>query len=77
MDFIRTVQQRGPTATADYNGALERHNIFNHVILAEINLFQKDKVHDLHNYMKTIMTEQIQFYERVTNELRTAVDTLQ
>lgn len=64
-EFIRTVQQRGPVATPDYNGAIQRNNILNHVILAEINLFQRDKVRDLHSYMKILINEQIQFYERV------------
>ena len=65
MEFIRTVQQRGPTATPDFNGALQRYNVLNHVVLAEISHFQRNKVTDLHAYMKTVMAEQIRFYEKV------------
>ena len=72
-DFIRSVQQRGPAATADFNGALHRNTVFQHAVLAEINHFQKEKVHDFLAYLKTFMNEQIQFYEKVSS-LQRALD---
>lgn len=59
---MKTVQQRGPS---DLAGALHRHLVLNHVVLAEINFFQKEKVDDLNMYLKTLVDEQIQFYEKV------------
>jgi hypothetical protein len=59
---MKTNQQRG---TADFSNAVYRHHILNHVVLAEINFFQKEKVTDLNVYLKTLVDEQIQFYEKV------------
>ena len=62
---MRTVQQRGPTAIPDYNTVISRSQVLNHVVLAEINFFQKEKVDDLSAYMKTLLNEQMQFYDKV------------
>ena len=43
--------------------------MLNHVVLAEINFFQQEKVTDLSQYMKTFVDEQIQFYEKVKKML--------
>ncbi|CAF3981534.1 unnamed protein product, partial [Rotaria sp. Silwood1] len=71
-EFIRNIQQRGPSTVSDYNGVIHRSQVLNHVVLAEINFFQKEKVQDLNLYMKTLMHEQIQFYEQITSELHDA-----
>ena len=59
---MRSLQQRPP---ADLNIILHRSQVLNHVVLAEINFFQKEKVKDLNLYLKTLIDEQIQFYEKV------------
>lgn len=63
---MRTVQQRAPSTTTDFSSAIHRNHVLNHVVLAEINFFQQEKVTDLNSYMKTLVDEQIQFYEKVT-----------
>src|SRR5438094_583797 len=65
MEFIRNTQQRNSSGTSNLIGVIHRNQILNHVILAEINLFQKDKVNDLKLYMKSLLDEQIEFYEKV------------
>ncbi|CAF2514305.1 unnamed protein product [Rotaria sp. Silwood2] len=74
-DFIRNIQQRGPSTVSDFNSVINRAQVLNHVVLAEINFFQKEKVKDLNLYMKTLMNEQILFYEQITSELRDAAMT--
>ncbi|CAF0936610.1 unnamed protein product [Adineta steineri] len=69
---MRTVQQRGQT---DLANALHRNLVLNHVVLAEINYFQNEKVNDLNNYLKALVDEQIQFYENIVSELRTSSAT--
>ncbi len=59
---MKSNQQRGPT---DLSSAVLRGHTLNHVVLAEINFFQKEKVNDLNIYLKTLIEEQIQFYEKV------------
>jgi len=59
---MKTNQQRG---TADFSNAVYRIHVLNHVVLAEINFFQREKVNDLNIYLKTLIDEQIQFYEKV------------
>lgn len=59
---MKTLQQRTP---ADFTSAIHRDHTLNHVVLAEINFFQKEKVLDLNNYLKTLVEAQIQFYEKV------------
>ncbi len=59
---MKSNQQRGPT---DLSSAVLRGHTLNHVVLAEINFFQKEKVNDLKMYMQTLLNEQIQFYEQV------------
>ncbi|CAF3611984.1 unnamed protein product [Adineta steineri] len=71
-EFMRTVQQRGQT---DLANALHRNLVLNHVVLAEINYFQNEKVNDLNNYLKALVDEQIQFYENIVSELRTSSAT--
>jgi hypothetical protein len=63
---MRTVQQRAPSTTTDFSSAIHRNHVLNHVVLAEVNFFQQEKVTDLNVYMKTLVDEQIQFYEKVT-----------
>jgi len=58
---MKTIQQR----TNDFSSAIHRDHTLNHVVLAEINFFQKEKVNDLNVYLKTLIEEQIQFYEKV------------
>ncbi|CAF3985360.1 unnamed protein product [Rotaria sp. Silwood2] len=65
-DFIKTVSQRAPP---DFSNAIHRGHVLNHVVLAEINFFQREKVTDLKAYMKTLVDEQIQFYEKVSAAL--------
>ncbi|CAF1281027.1 unnamed protein product [Rotaria sordida] len=65
-EFIKTASQRAP---ADFSNAIHRGHVLNHVVLAEINFFQKEKVIDLKQYMKTLIDEQIQFYEKVSSSL--------
>ncbi len=64
-EFIRNVQQRGASSTPDLNGVIHRNQALNYVVLAEINFFQKEKVKDLKLYMKSLLDEQIEFYEKV------------
>lgn len=71
-DFMKTIQQRGVT---DFSTAVHRNYVLNHVVLAEINFFQREKVDDFSNYFKTLVDEQIQFYEQITSELRSASAT--
>lgn len=59
---MKTIQNRG---TADFTNAVHRNLILNYVVLAEINFFQNEKVSDLNVYLKTLVEEQIQFYEKV------------
>lgn len=59
---MKTNQQRG---TADFSNAINRVHVLNHVALAEINFFQREKVRDLNAYLQTLIDEQIQFYEKV------------
>ncbi len=42
-----------------------RNQVLNHVVLAEINYFQKEKVNDLKLYMKSFLKQQIDFYQKV------------
>ncbi|UJR37399.1 hypothetical protein I4U23_030104 [Adineta vaga] len=70
-DFMKTVQQRG----IDVSDAARRAHDLNHVVLAEINFFQKQKVKDLNEYLKNVVDEQIQFYEKIAGELREASAT--
>ncbi|CAM4772641.1 unnamed protein product [Rotaria magnacalcarata] len=72
FEFMRSLQQRPP---ADFNSILHRSQVLNHVVLAEINFFQKEKVKDLNLYMKTLIDEQVQFYEKITSELKDATVT--
>lgn len=65
MEFIRSTQTRGPSAAPDLNATLHRSQALNHVVLAEINYFQKEKVRDLKVYLKSLLDEQIDFYEKV------------
>ncbi|CAF0776928.1 unnamed protein product [Rotaria sp. Silwood1] len=65
-DFIKTASQRAPP---DFSNAIHRGHVLNHVVLAEINFFQKEKVADLKVYMKTLVDEQIQFYEKISAAL--------
>ncbi|CAF1162187.1 unnamed protein product [Adineta ricciae] len=69
-ECIRNVQQRGLTGTPDFAGAIHRSQILNHVILAEINFFQREKVYDFNTYLKQLLHEQIMFYENITEKLR-------
>jgi hypothetical protein len=62
---MRSLQQRAPSGTGDFTSAIHRSHVLNHVVLAEINFFQQEKVTDLNAYMKTFVDEQIQFYEKV------------
>jgi hypothetical protein len=59
---MKTIQQRAP---ADFTSAIHRDHTLKHVVLAEINFFQKEKVNDLNVYLRTLVDEQIQFYEKV------------
>ena len=59
---MKTNQQRG---TADFSNAVNRVHVLNHVVLAEINFFQREKVDDFNVYLKALVDEQIQFYEKV------------
>lgn len=64
---MKTLQQRGVT---DFSQAVHRNYVLNHVVLAEINFFQREKVDDFSNYFKTFVDEQIKFYEEVnSNEM--------
>jgi len=74
-EFIRNAQTRGASATPDLNGAMHRNQVLNYVVLAEINFFQKEKVNDLKMYMQSLLDEQIEFYEKITSELRGALST--
>ncbi|CAF3921237.1 unnamed protein product, partial [Rotaria magnacalcarata] len=69
-EFIKTLQQR--TASSDFTNAIHRGLVLNHVVLAEINFFQKEKVTDLKVYMKGLVDEQTEFYEKVSSSLRDA-----
>ncbi|CAF1176537.1 unnamed protein product [Adineta ricciae] len=69
-EFIRNVQQRGSTGTPDFAGAIHRSQVLNHVILAEINFFQREKVYDFNTYLKQLLHEQIMFYENIVEKLR-------
>lgn len=60
---MKTVQNR---AVTDLVNVADRYQTLNHVVLAEINFFQREKVQDLNAYLKALMDEQIQFYERVS-----------
>lgn len=73
-EYLRNAQRN--SIAPDLNGANQRNQILNHVILAEINFFQKAKVNDLKVYIKTLLDEQINFYEKITTELRTSISTL-
>jgi hypothetical protein len=64
---MKTIQQRAPSTATDFSSAIHRNHVLNHVVLAEINYFQKEKVNDLNSYMKVLIDEQIQFYEKVNS----------
>lgn len=49
-----------------------RREIISHVTFAEINLFNRDKVDDFNNYMKTYLQQQITFYSEITECLKRA-----
>jgi hypothetical protein len=66
---MKTVQQRAPSTATDFSSAIHRNHVLNHVVLAEINYFQKEKVNDLNSYMKILIDEQIQFYQKVNSFL--------
>ncbi|UJR08836.1 hypothetical protein I4U23_013090 [Adineta vaga] len=74
-EFLRNIQQRGATGTPDFAGIIHRSQVLNHVVLAEINFFQREKVYDFTTYLKQLLHEQIQFYENITAELREAAAT--
>ena len=58
---MKTVQQRG----IDASDAARRYHDLNHVVLAEINFFQKQKVIDLNQYLSEVVDEQTNFYGEV------------
>ena len=62
-EYLRNAQRN--SVVPDLNGATQRNQVLNHVILAEINFFQKAKVNDLKAYIKTLLDEQVNFYETV------------
>ena len=62
---MRTFNQRAQPTAIDFTSAIHRNFVLNHVVLAEINFFQQEKVIDMKTYMKSLMDEQIQFYEKV------------
>jgi len=74
-DFMRNVHQRAPSMNNDFSSAIHRNHVLNHVVLAEINFFQKEKVADLNNYLKTLVDDQTHFYQNVTEHLRDASHT--
>lgn len=49
-----------------------RREIISHVTFAEINLFNKDKVDDITQYMKNFLQQQILFYTEITECLKRA-----
>jgi len=61
---MKTSQQR---AQVDFTNTIHRNHVLNHVVLAEINFFQKEKVNDLNIYLKTLVDEQVQFYGKVNH----------
>ncbi|CAF0928284.1 unnamed protein product [Adineta ricciae] len=65
-DFMKTVQQRG----IDASDAARRYHDLNHVVLAEINFFQKQKVIDLNEYLQEVVDEQTNFYGEIAAKLR-------
>ncbi|CAF1200527.1 unnamed protein product [Rotaria sordida] len=74
-EFMRNLQHRSLSTISDFNSVVNRNQVLNHVVLAEINFFQKEKVKDFNLYMKILMNEQIQFYEKITSELHEAAVT--
>ncbi|CAF3401772.1 unnamed protein product [Rotaria socialis] len=69
-EFIKTLQQRA--ASSDFTNAIHRGLVLNHVVLAEVNFFQKEKVTDFKVYMKGLVDKQTEFYEKVSTSLRDA-----
>ncbi len=47
-----------------------RREVISHITFAEINQFNKEKVHDLSAYMKSFLGEQIKFYMKITECLK-------
>ncbi|CAF4034257.1 unnamed protein product [Rotaria sordida] len=74
-EFMRNLQHHSLSTISDFNSVVHRNQVLNHVVLAEINFFQKEKVKDFNLYMKILMNEQIQFYEKITSELHEAAVT--
>ncbi|CAF0731393.1 unnamed protein product [Didymodactylos carnosus] len=70
-DFMKNIQQRSPN-TPDFSNAIHRNHVLNHVVLAEINFFNSEKVKDFNQIMKTLIGQQIKFYEDITSQLRNA-----
>ncbi|CAF0725206.1 unnamed protein product [Brachionus calyciflorus] len=54
-----------------------RREIISHVTFAEMNLFNKDKVDDFNQYMKTFLQQQIAFYSEITECLKRAYATFE
>lgn len=49
-----------------------RREIISHVTFAEINHFNREKVEDLTQYMKSFLQQQVQFYSEITECLKRA-----
>ena len=49
-----------------------RREIISHVTFAEINQFNRDKVDDITNYMRSFLQKQIDFYSEITDCLKRA-----
>ena len=49
-----------------------RREIISHVTFAEINQFNKDKVDDMTQYMRSFLLKQIEFYSEITECLKKA-----
>lgn len=56
---------------------IPRREIISHVTFAEINLFNKDKVDDFSQSMRTFLQQQIAFYTEITDCLKRAYDNFE
>ena len=53
---------------------VSRKDLTTHVMYAEINQFNMDKIADMKQYMKSFLTDQIKFYTDITNSLKKSLE---
>lgn len=68
------LQEEGKIESKVSESVTQRADQISYAVLAEMNHFQKERVHDFKQMMAAFLQQQILFYEKIVSELR---DSLQ